>query len=72
MHLETGERLETTYFAVVAFDYLSNPRNPIFGIRLEMSNVWILPGRYDQDAGVGTARQPGGYARAGGIHTCPR
>ena len=50
---EVEGMLEITNFAIVASDYPSNLCNPIFGVWLEMSCIWILPGRDDQDAGVG-------------------
>jgi len=42
-----------TYFAVVTSGYLLNLRDPVFSVWLEMSGVWIPPGRNDQDASVG-------------------
>ena len=41
-----------TYFAIVASAYSSNPRNPIVGVWLEVSDGWVPPGRHDQNASV--------------------
>ena len=41
------------YFAIVTPAYPSNPRNPIVGVWLEVSGGGVLPGRHDQDAGLG-------------------
>ena len=52
-HSESEGAFETTYIAILVAGYLSNLRDPVLGVWLEMSGVRILPGRYDQDAGVG-------------------
>lgn len=58
-HSEAEGAFEVTHFAVVVAGYLSNLRDPILGVRLEVSGVRILPGRHDQDAGVGIVGQVG-------------
>ena len=48
-----GRVLETTNFAVVASGYLLDLCDPVLGVWLEVGCIRILPGRHDEDAGVG-------------------
>ena len=56
-----GGALGMTHFTVIASGYLPNLCDPILGVWLEMSDVWILPGGHDQDTSVGAIGQ---YQRA--------
>jgi hypothetical protein len=40
------------YFAIGGTDYLLDLCDPILSVRHEMSGVWVLSGRHDQDTGV--------------------
>jgi len=43
-----------TYLIVVSLGNFFNPSDPIFDVWLEMSDVWILPRRHDENAGKET------------------
>jgi len=47
-----------TYFGIVTLGNPPNPRDPIVGVWLEVSEGGFLPGRNDEDASVGIVGQP--------------
>lgn len=46
-----------TNLAIVVLGYPFDLCDPILGVWLEVSCIWIPPGRHDQDAGEGDSGQ---------------